>query len=149
MLFSWGRDLLKILLSQIGGSTIFTAVGSYIARMSPLNCLMVTSIFIVLVGTVLACAHDLLRELSSTSIDLNYLFGVGMALLATLSIALRNVMEEIVFADYKMDPLQFSATYGLFGTSLIGIILLSAQFIPGRDNGVQVPRPDAPTLRSP
>ena len=61
-----------------------------------------------------------------------------MALLATMSIALRNVMEEIIFANCKnIDPLLFSASYGLFGTGLIGAMLLVAQVLPGPDNGVQ------------
>jgi hypothetical protein len=30
-----------------------------------------------------------------------YLFGAAMAVLATMSIALRNVLEEVVFANYR------------------------------------------------
>ena len=103
---------------------------------------MMVSILAVLVGTVLACSHDTSDEADEmfiTRIDIMYLFGLSMAILATMSIALRNVMEEIIFADYKkLDPLLFSASYGLFGTGLIGTMLLAAQFVPGSDNGVQV-----------
>jgi hypothetical protein len=108
------------------------------AQMSPLNGLMLLSILIVVVGTLLSCSYELANELFTVDVDVMYMFGVAMALLATMSIALRNVMEEIIFANCKnIDPLLFSASYGLFGTGLIGAMLLVAQVLPGPDNGVQ------------
>ena len=100
---------------------------------------MLISVLVVVVGTAISCSYEINNELFNTEVDIMYLFGIVMALLATMSIALRNVMEEIVFANYrKIDPLLFSASYGLFGTGLIGAMLLIAQFLPGSDNGVQV-----------
>ncbi len=123
---------------QIGGSTIFTAILSYAAKMSLLNWKMVFAIMVVVTGTVLACA-SIFKDDNSLRVDLIYLFGIGMALLTTMCMAMRNVLEERVFIQYKqMDLLLLSAVQGLFGNTLIGAILLTAQLIPGDDHGVQV-----------
>ena len=117
--------------------------------MSPLSSLMLASVIVVVVGTILSCSYEIGDQLFSVKIDIMYLFGLAMALLATMSIALRNVMEEIIFADYKkIDPLLFSSCYGLFGTGLIGVLLCCAQFWPGPDKGVQATIPHAASYAS-
>ncbi len=99
---------------------------------------MMFSIMVVVAGTVLACA-SILNNDSSVRVDLISLFGIGMALLTTMCMALRNVLEEHVFLEYKqMDLVLLSAVQGLFGNTLIGAILVAAQLMPGSDHGVQV-----------
>ena len=123
---------------QIGGSTIFTAILSYAAKMSLLNWKMMSAIMAVVVGTLLSCA-SILKEDNSFKVDLIYLFGIGMALLTTMCMAMRNVLEEQVFIEHKqMGLVLLSAVQGLFGNTLIGAILVAAQLMPGDDHGVQV-----------
>jgi hypothetical protein len=87
---------------------------------------------------VLSCA-TIFKGNNSFRVDLIYLFGIGMALLTTMCMAIRNVLEEQVFIEHKqMGLVLLSAVQGLFGNTLIGAILVVAQFVPGNDHGVQV-----------
>ncbi len=106
--------------------------------MNLLNWKMMFAILIVVAGTVLACA-SIFKGYDAFQGGLIYLFGIGMALLTTMCMALRNVLEEQVFIEYKqMDLVLLSTVQGLFGNTLIGAILVAAQLMPGDDHGVQV-----------
>ncbi len=131
------------MLLQIGGGTIFTAAIVYIAQLSPMDSKMLLAVATVLIGTLLACASQLLGgEASSESPTVSlpfYLLGLGLALASTLLIATCAVVEELVFQQHRrIDPLQFSAIVNVFGTVQIAFALLVAQFVPGHDHGVQV-----------
>jgi drug/metabolite transporter (DMT)-like permease len=134
------------LSSQIGAQACFTVLLSYLLGKTAVNLHMALSMIIIIAGVACSCVPLWVVEqsLDRASLPLfmpylSQLFGTSLVLLSAAAAAARAVLEEVIMLEEDgLSPLTFAAATCAMSSTMVLILLLTAQLLPGFDHGVQV-----------